>query len=98
MPLRLVRETVVVLRPDPNNEKNMVRVTPEIGKNFDFTAEEITEIVGTKDKPGVRPQALGKKDVEAETDKTGMVDDVAEAEKAKAVAAKTGAKSKDDDL
>lgn len=57
MPKRIPVETVVVVRDGK-------RVSPPIGQPFNFTTEEIEQIVGTASKSGVRPQALKKLTVE----------------------------------
>lgn len=61
MPKRIPVETVTVLRDGK-------RVTPKIGQPFEFTTKEVTEIVGTADAPGLRPQALRRVSVEQAED------------------------------
>ena len=88
MPQRFVKETVILHRPDEKGGGKTVRVVPEIGKNFNFTAEEISEI------EEVRKEALGKAVAKDDGDDAAPKAAAPKAADAKA----TDAKAKEDEL
>lgn len=96
MPKRVPLQSIVLTRPNKEDEKKPLRITPEIGKAFDFTADEIKHIETQS------PGALSTKAVVSLTDdgKPAEVDgdddenplnDVTATNFAKAEAAKGGA-------
>lgn len=94
---RIVKETIVLSRENPKKEGEFLRVSPEIGKIFTFTREELDQLEGTKDREGVRPQAVAKIDGDTTAEvqeQESAVEPQKTAAKTKPAAGKTA--SKDD--
>lgn len=76
MPKLVPLQSIVVIRPDANNGNKPVRFTPEIGKPFEFTADEVKQITGAN------PDAFTTKaTVELTPDDGKVIDPNADAKK-----------------